>query len=94
MVLGDGTGVRAMPKVELHCHLFGTVRQQTFRDLNARAGGPLADEEITSFYTRGEKPVVFVAAWWACTVTTVTTVVIVIAMLRAHGRPPTAARDP
>ena len=49
--------LHAMPKVELHCHLFGTVRQDTFRDLNRRAGMPLADEEITAFYTRGEKPV-------------------------------------
>lgn len=49
--------LHAIPKVELHCHLFGTVRQRTFEDLNARAGGPLAQEEITGFYTRGEKPV-------------------------------------
>jgi adenosine deaminase len=47
----------AIPKVELHCHLFGTVRKDTFADLNRRAGAPLADEEITAFYTRGEKPV-------------------------------------
>jgi adenosine deaminase len=49
--------LHAIPKVELHCHLFGTVRQQTFSDLNRRAGSPLAEEEITGFYTRGEKPV-------------------------------------
>ncbi|TFY99042.1 adenosine deaminase family protein [Ramlibacter humi] len=49
--------LRSIPKVELHCHLFGAVREQTFRDLNRNAGAPLADEEITSFYTRGEKPV-------------------------------------
>lgn len=49
--------LRAMPKVELHCHLFGTVRHETFKQLNRRAGAPLADEEIEGFYTRGEKPV-------------------------------------
>ncbi len=49
--------LRAMPKVELHCHLFGTVRHATFQALNARAGSPLAAEEIEGFYTRGEKPV-------------------------------------
>jgi adenosine deaminase len=49
--------LRAIPKAELHCHLFGTVRQDTFADLNRRAGGPLAEEEVTGFYTRGEKPV-------------------------------------
>ncbi len=49
--------LRAIPKVELHCHLFGTVRHATFVDLNRRAGSPLASEEVESFYTRGEKPV-------------------------------------
>ena len=49
--------LHAIPKVELHCHLFGTVRKDTFLDLNRRAGSPLAEEEIAAFYTRGEKPV-------------------------------------
>ena len=49
--------LHAMPKVELHCHLLGTVRHATFVDLVRRAGSPLSDEEVTSFYTRGEKPV-------------------------------------
>src|SRR5437868_3048010 len=49
--------LRAIPKVELHCHLFGSVRHGTFADLNRRAGSPLADDEIEGFYTRGEKPV-------------------------------------
>jgi hypothetical protein len=49
--------VRALPKVELHCHLFGAVRRQTFSELSARAGHPVSAEEIEAFYTRGEKPV-------------------------------------
>jgi len=49
--------LHAIPKVELHCHLFGTVRRDTFIELNRRAGAPLTDEEISGFYTRGEKPV-------------------------------------
>lgn len=49
--------LQAMPKMELHCHLFGTVRRDTFAELNRRAGAPLTDEEVTGFYTRGEKPV-------------------------------------
>jgi adenine deaminase len=49
--------LHALPKVELHCHLFGTLRQATFADLNRAAGGRLADEEIAAFYTRGDKPV-------------------------------------
>jgi adenosine deaminase len=42
--------VRRLPKVQLHCHLEGTMRPQTFRALaaergvaSARASGPLAD---------------------------------------------------
>ncbi len=49
--------VHAMPKVELHCHLLGTVRRNTFEDLVRRAGAPIPLAEIESFYTRGEKPV-------------------------------------
>ncbi len=49
--------LQAMPKVELHCHLLGTVRRATFEDLVRRAGAPIAMAEIESFYTRGEKPV-------------------------------------
>ena len=35
--------LHAIPKAELHCHLFGTVRHATFAALNRRAGAPLAD---------------------------------------------------
>lgn len=49
--------VRAIPKVELHCHLFGTVRQDTFRVLAAKTNNVVTPEEIDAFYTRGEKPV-------------------------------------
>ncbi|WP_232080799.1 adenosine deaminase [Variovorax sp. SRS16] len=48
---------RAIPKVELHCHLLGTVRHATFKALAHRAKAPLSDEEIDAFYIRGEKPV-------------------------------------
>ncbi|WP_322057930.1 adenosine deaminase [Paraburkholderia sp. J63] len=48
---------RAIPKVELHCHLLGAVRYETFLDLAAKRGAPIAREEIDAFYTRGEKPV-------------------------------------
>ena len=49
--------LHALPKAELHCHLLGTVRKQTFTDLVNAARAPISEEEIESFYTRGEKPV-------------------------------------
>ena len=47
----------AIPKMELHCHLLGTVRKNTFIELTERSKAPLEREEIEAFYTRGEKPV-------------------------------------
>ena len=47
----------AIPKMELHCHLLGTVRKNTFIELTQRSKAPLTLEEIEAFYTRGEKPV-------------------------------------
>ncbi len=51
--------VRGLPKVQLHCHLEGTVRAQTFRELaarygveSARAAGPL--DQTYAFATFGE----------------------------------------
>ncbi|MGH6627890.1 MAG: adenosine deaminase [Burkholderiaceae bacterium] len=49
--------LQAMPKVELHCHLLGTVRRDTFIDLARRSRAPLSAAEIEAFYTRGDKPV-------------------------------------
>lgn len=48
---------RAIPKVELHCHLLGAIRQETFAALVDRHRAPLSREEIAGFYARGEKPV-------------------------------------
>ena len=47
----------ALPKAELHCHLFGTIRRATLDALSRRAGYPVTPEEIEGFYTRGEKPI-------------------------------------
>ncbi|ODV69117.1 adenosine deaminase [Hyphopichia burtonii NRRL Y-1933] len=46
-----------IPKIELHCHLYGTIRKNTFIDLNKAAGSPLNKQEIEEFYFRGEKPI-------------------------------------
>lgn len=66
---GDGTVAtlpdlffQALPKVELHCHLLGTVQRATLTEWSHRAArsgaaAPVSDEEIAAFYTRGEKPV-------------------------------------
>ncbi|MGC7405307.1 adenosine deaminase family protein [Pandoraea pneumonica] len=51
------TFFHAMPKVELHCHLLGAVRHDTFVTLAEKSNAPLSREEIDGFYTRGEKPV-------------------------------------
>jgi adenine deaminase len=48
---------RAIPKVELHCHLLGSVRRDTFFDLARRHSAPLSPEEMGGFYDRGKKPV-------------------------------------
>lgn len=49
--------LRAVPKVELHVHLLGTVRYETFVRLNRRAAAPLAADEVERFYRRGARPV-------------------------------------
>jgi adenosine deaminase len=49
--------LHAIPKAELHCHLLGAVRRETFAALARREQAPLSDAEIAAFYTRGEKPV-------------------------------------
>ena len=49
--------LRAMPKVELHCHLLGTVRAATFIYLARKAGAAIPAKDIEAFYIRGEKPV-------------------------------------
>lgn len=48
---------RTFPKAELHCHLLGTISEATFRDLVRESNAPVTSEEITEFFTRGEKPV-------------------------------------
>jgi adenine deaminase len=46
-----------LPKVELHCHLLGTVRKATFMALAEKAQAPISAAEIELLYARGEKPV-------------------------------------
>jgi adenosine deaminase len=46
-----------MPKVELHCHLLGTVRRETFADLVRKHHAPLTPGDVAEFYRRDGKPV-------------------------------------
>jgi len=48
---------RSIPKVELHCHLLGAVRRETFIELAEGARAPIDRAEIDGFYSRGDKPV-------------------------------------
>jgi adenosine deaminase len=48
---------RELPKVELHCHLLGSVQRATLTEWVARERAPISAAEIESFYVRGEKPV-------------------------------------
>jgi adenosine deaminase len=45
---------RALPKVELHCHLLGAIRQATFHELAQRQGG-ISPEQIDGLFAHGEK---------------------------------------
>ena len=40
----NGSFLRDLPKVQLHCHLEGTVRPQTLRELAEQAGFAIRDE--------------------------------------------------
>ncbi len=48
---------KAIPKVELHCHLLGAVRKSTFEDLRNRNQAPIEQARIDALYHRGEKPI-------------------------------------
>jgi len=46
-----------MPKVDIHCHLMGTIRKETMEQLAAKNSADVSQEEVESYYIRGEKPV-------------------------------------
>lgn len=45
---------RAIPKVELHCHLLGAIRPATFHELAAREGA-MTPEQVDGLFAHGEK---------------------------------------
>ena len=48
--------LHALPKVELHCHLLGAIRRDTFEALTLAADSPISLDDVASYYTRGDKP--------------------------------------
>lgn len=65
--MGEGTHVAdlydAIPKVELHCHVEGSVRPQTVLELARKAGRSLAVEDPTELY-RYTSLDSFLAVFW------------------------------
>ncbi|MGI9355776.1 MAG: adenosine deaminase family protein [Rhizobiaceae bacterium] len=47
---------REIPKVDIHCHLYGTIREATLKEFAREAEAPITDAEISGYYIRGEKP--------------------------------------
>ena len=47
---------REIPKVDIHCHLYGTIRENTLKAFARETKAPITEAEIASYYVRGEKP--------------------------------------
>ncbi len=45
-----------IPKVDIHCHLYGTIREATLQDFVRETSAPLTEEDVAGYYVRGEKP--------------------------------------
>lgn len=47
---------KKIPKVDIHCHLYGTIRENTLKEFARETNGPISEAEIADYYVRGEKP--------------------------------------
>ncbi len=47
---------KEIPKVDIHCHLYGTIREETLQEFARQADAPISEAEIADYYVRGEKP--------------------------------------
>jgi len=45
-----------IPKVDIHCHLYGTIRESTLKEFAREAEAPITEAEIADYFVRGEKP--------------------------------------
>lgn len=45
-----------IPKVDIHCHVYGTIREATLQEFVRETSAPLTEEEVAGYYVRGEKP--------------------------------------
>lgn len=52
-----------LPKVELHCHVEGTMRPETVRELARANGVPLPTDDLTDLYTYGSLTE-FLSVFW------------------------------
>lgn len=55
MTLTD-TFFQALPKVDIHCHLYGTIRETTLWDMARQVGAPITRAEVADYFVRGDKP--------------------------------------
>jgi adenosine deaminase len=58
-----GAALTLLPKVELHCHVEGTMRPATVVELATRNGIPLPTEDVTELYDYGSLDE-FLAVFW------------------------------
>ena len=45
-----------IPKVDIHCHLYGTIREATLQEFVRDTHAPMTEAGVSEFYRRGEKP--------------------------------------
>lgn len=45
-----------IPKVDIHCHLYGTIREATLKEFVRETGAPMSEVSVSEFFIRGEKP--------------------------------------
>ncbi|PVA06779.1 adenosine deaminase family protein [Thalassorhabdomicrobium marinisediminis] len=55
MTLSDAF-FQALPKVDIHCHLYGTIREETLWDMVQQVGAPISRADVAGYFIRGEKP--------------------------------------